>query len=314
MRVQRMDWAWWRAVLFTAGLLLLVGLAAREHDPGFVAILAAVALAGFGFFYLLFPGGLHFAVALANFLAVYASLFVFFSETNFPKVRWGVSYLGFVLPVAAFLLAAWRQRERITGLVASARLREAARFAKLLRWLLPVALIGAASFSVPEFSLSAEGEEALFVLSMAAIAVVVALAERDVVAFLLDVSLIFEAFFERVRRLLIPAFAFLTFYSLLVIVFACIYRIVDGATGQPLFAFAGVRRAMGFPEALYFSVVTLSTIGYGDIVPVAPAARVLAAIQSVAGLLLLLFGFAEILRVGHDQAGRERAPHPHEEG
>jgi voltage-gated potassium channel len=308
-----MDKAWWRAVLFTAGLLLLVGLAAREHDPGFVAVLAAVALAGFGFFYLLFPGGLHFAVALANFLAVYASLFVFFSETNFPRVRWGISYLGFVLPVAAFLAAAWRQRERIAGLVASARLREAARFTRLLRWLAPVALIGAASFSVPELGPTARAEEMAFLGSMAAIAVIVALAERDVVAFLLDVSLIFEAFFERVRRLIIPAFAFLTFYSLLVIVFACLYRIVDGATLEPMFAFAGTRRSMSFPEALYFSVVTLSTIGYGDVVPIAPAARLLAAIQSVAGLLLLLFGFAEILRVGHEHGTREHPPRSHEE-
>jgi voltage-gated potassium channel len=309
-----MDWAWWRAVLFTAGLLLLVGFAARDHDPGFVAVLAAVALAGFGFFYLLFPGGLHFAVALANFLAVYATLFVFFSETNFPRVRWSVSYAGFVLPVAAFLAAAWRQRDRIAGLVASARLREAARFARLLRWLLPVTLIGAASFALPEFGVSARAEEIAFLVSMAAIAVIVAFAERDVVAFLLDVSLIFEAFFERVRRLIIPAFAFLTFYSLLVIVFGCLYRIIDGATVEPMFAFAGVRRAMSFPEALYFSVVTLSTIGYGDIVPVVPAARVLAAIQSVCGLLLLLFGFAEILRVGHDQGARDHPLRPHDEG
>lgn len=313
MRTQRMDWAWWRAVLFTAGLLLLVGFAARDHDPGFVAVLAAVALAGFGFFYLLFPGGLHFAVALANFLAVYATLFVFFSETNFPRVGRGVSYLGFVLPVAAFLAAAWRQRDRIAGLVASARLREAARFAQLLRWLVPVAMIGVASFAVPETGISAQGEEVVFVLSMAAIAVVVALAEHDVVAFLLDVSLIFEAFYERVRRLIIPAFAFLTFYSLLVIVFACLYRIADGATTEPLLAFSGVRREMSFTEALYFSVVTLSTIGYGDVVPIAPAARLLAAIQSVAGLLLLLFGFAEILRVGHDQGMRDHPPHSREE-
>jgi len=56
--------------------------------------------------------------------------------------------------------------------------------------------------------------------------------------------------------------------------------------------------ALRFTDALYFSVITLSTIGYGDIVPVAPMARVLASIQSVAGMLLLLFGFSEIMRVG----------------
>jgi voltage-gated potassium channel len=300
MRAQRMDRAWWRAVLFTAGLLLLVGLAARDHDPAFIALLIAVAVAGSGFFYLLFPGSLHFALALANFLAVYATLFVFFSETNFPNVSRLVSYAGFVLPVATFLGAAWRQRVLIGGLVASERMRGTTHFGRLARWLLPVALIGAATFSLPELGVSRAFEEVAFLASMAAIAVVVAFAGRDVVAFLIDVSLIFEAFFARIRHLVIPALAFLTFYSLLVIVFACLYRIVDGAVAEPMFAFAGTRRAMAFPDALYFSVVTLSTIGYGDVVPVGPAARLLASIQSVMGLLLLLFGFNEILRVGRE--------------
>ncbi|WP_291296107.1 potassium channel family protein [Elioraea sp.] len=303
MRAQRMDRAWWRAVMFTAGLLLLVGLAARDHDRGFIALLIAVAVAGSGFFYLLFPGSLHFALALANFLAVYATLFVFFSETNFPNVSRLVSYTGFVLPVAAFLSAAWRQRVLIGGLVSSERMRGAAHFGRLARWLVPVALVGVASFSLPEFGVSRASEEAAFLVAMAAIAVVVAFAERDVVAFLIDISLIFEAFFVRIRHLIIPALAFLTFYSLLVIVFACLYRIVDGAVAEPMFAFAGIRRAMSFPDALYFSVVTLSTIGYGDVVPVGPAARMLASIQSVMGLLLLLFGFNEILRVGREHDG-----------
>lgn len=307
MRVQRMDIAWWRAVLLTTVLLLLVGLAARDHDRVFIAVLLASALAGSGFFYLLFPGSLHFALALANFLAVYATMFVFFSETNFPDVSRLVSYVGFVLPVAAFLAAAWRQRALIATLVRAETMRETAHFGRLLRWLIPVAVIGAASFSVPEFRASPVEEEIAFLAAMAAIAVVVAFAERDVVAFLLDVSLIFEAFFARMRNLVIPALAFLTFYSLLVIVFACLYRIIDGSVAEPMFAFAGIRRAMAFPDALYFSVVTLSTIGYGDVVPVAPAARLLASIQSMMGLLLLLFGFAEILDVARTQGrGRRR--------
>ena len=105
-----------------------------------------------------------------------------------------------------------------------------------------------------------------------------------------------------IQRLLIPAFAFLTLYSLLVIIFACIYRLLDWSMGDPMLAFAGVRRAMSFSEALYFSVVTLSTIGYGDVVPVGPAARTVASIQTVCGVLLLLFGFAEIMRASR---GRE---------
>lgn len=291
----RIDRRWWRAVTFTAILALLVGFAARPTDHTFALLLVMTAAAAFGFFHVLFPGGLHFAVALANGLAVYATLFAFFSESNFPRVEGLVSDLGFLFPVVAFLASAWWHRSAFARLVASERLRETAHFPRLLGWLVPVLVIGAASFALPELDLSARTEQTAFLLAMTLISMVVAAASRDVVAFLLDASLLFEAFFARIRRLLIPTFAFLTLYSLLVIVFACLYRLLDAAMGEPMLAFAGIRRAMSFSEALYFSVVTLSTIGYGDVVPVGPAARTVASIQAVLGVLLLLFGFAEIM-------------------
>jgi hypothetical protein len=40
-------------------------------------------------------------------------------------------------------------------------------------------------------------------------------------------------------------------------------------------------------ELLYFSLVTLSTIGYGDIVPVSGEARILAALEGVTGVLYI---------------------------
>lgn len=296
------DRQWWRAVAFTTALALLVGIAARPGDPSFALLLLATAAAGFGFFYLLFAGGLHFAITLANGLAVYATLFAFFTESNFPAVGRPVAYLGFVLPVAAFLFSAWWHRAPLAALVASAHLRETAHFTRLLAWLMPLLAIGIATFALPEFGADQEVQTAALLGAMVLIAVVVAAASREVVAFLLDASLLFEAFFARIRRLLIPAFAFLTLYSLLVIVFACVYRLVDEITPGPMLAFAGVAREMTFTEALYFSVVTLSTIGYGDVVPHAPAARVLASVEAILGVLLLLFGFAEIMRASR---GRE---------
>ena len=41
------------------------------------------------------------------------------------------------------------------------------------------------------------------------------------------------------------------------------------------------------PELLYFSFVTLTTVGYGDIVPATPAARSLAILEMLAGQLYL---------------------------
>jgi hypothetical protein len=40
-------------------------------------------------------------------------------------------------------------------------------------------------------------------------------------------------------------------------------------------------------ELLYFSLVTLSTIGYGDVVPLSGEARILAALEGVAGVLYI---------------------------
>ena len=38
---------------------------------------------------------------------------------------------------------------------------------------------------------------------------------------------------------------------------------------------------------LYFSLVTLSTLGYGDISPVTPTTRILSALEAVTGTLYL---------------------------
>lgn len=48
-------------------------------------------------------------------------------------------------------------------------------------------------------------------------------------------------------------------------------------------------------DALYFSFVTLSTVGYGDIVPVARAARVLAVMESLTGTLFVAVFIARLV-------------------
>jgi hypothetical protein len=50
-------------------------------------------------------------------------------------------------------------------------------------------------------------------------------------------------------------------------------------------------------------------VGYGDIHPHDNGIRVLASLEVVAGQLLLLFGFAEIMRAGGEMVGkRPRRP------
>jgi hypothetical protein len=60
---------------------------------------------------------------------------------------------------------------------------------------------------------------------------------------------------------------------------------VSGTTAQP----------MDRDDAFYFSFVTLSTVGYGDIVPVSHAARMLAVVEAMTGLLYVAVLIARLV-------------------
>jgi hypothetical protein len=53
----------------------------------------------------------------------------------------------------------------------------------------------------------------------------------------------------------------------------------------------------GIEDALYFSVVTMTTVGYGDIVPVGHAARWLCVSEIMSGVLLLVVGVSASMTV-----------------
>jgi len=81
-----LDQHWLRSTGFT---LVLVGLVAAAIGADWTATLSSLVTCavGFGFFYLLFPGGAHFGMTVANFLAIYACMFEFFRDANgFPGI------------------------------------------------------------------------------------------------------------------------------------------------------------------------------------------------------------------------------------
>jgi hypothetical protein len=58
--------------------------------------------------------------------------------------------------------------------------------------------------------------------------------------------------------------------------------------GHPLQVPPNVHLLLGRrPELAYFSFITLTTVGYGDILPVAPAARILAVLEALIGQIFL---------------------------
>lgn len=56
---------------------------------------------------------------------------------------------------------------------------------------------------------------------------------------------------------------------------------------------------------LYFSVITQTTLGYGDITPVNPTARALAAVQAMLGVLYLAVIVAAIVGAGRESHSHE---------
>jgi voltage-gated potassium channel Kch len=73
------------------------------------------------------------------------------------------------------------------------------------------------------------------------------------------------------------------------------YRLVDTLT-PGAFAFnATHEQSMADFSAFYFSFVTLTTVGYGDITPVSSVARMLAVMESMTGTLYVAVLIARLV-------------------
>ena len=75
------------------------------------------------------------------------------------------------------------------------------------------------------------------------------------------------------------------------------YWLVDQLTPGGAFSYntnAGAQSINGF-NGFYFSFVTLSTVGYGDITPVSRIARWLAAMEAMTGLLYVAVLIARLV-------------------
>jgi len=305
-RTRRLDEHWLQSIVFTVALVGLVAVAIGADWPLTVALIGTSTL-GFGFFYLLFPGGAHFGMTVANFLAIYACLFEFFSEANFAAAPHGPTMLARALPVLGFLGSCFMRRRRVFSLINARQVRDLDHLPRLTRWLFATMAVGAASFALPRLSLGPDEQGLALLGAMSLVTVFVVVAVRDVVLVMVDVAVVFESVAARLDRLVMPILAFLTFYSLIVVIFACFYRIADLTTPTPQFSLQGDPARISFIEALYFSVATITTLGFGDIAPVSYLVRALSGAEVVCGVLMLLFGFSEIMR----SAGPDSRTPPH---
>jgi hypothetical protein len=101
-------------------------------------------------------------------------------------------------------------------------------------------------------------------------------------------------------------YAALSAYLLAGIFFGVLYHAVESVWPNS-FAAAGASKEFQLFDAIYFSFVTLATLGYGDLVPVSEAARGLAVVEAVSGQLFLAVMIARLVS-SHAQlaGGRER--------
>jgi hypothetical protein len=78
----------------------------------------------------------------------------------------------------------------------------------------------------------------------------------------------------------------LAVYLLLAMLFATVHQLLAALLGQPYLT--GVSSIGDTAGYLYFSTITLATVGYGDITPACPAARAVAMSESLVGQLYLV--------------------------
>ena len=75
-------------------------------------------------------------------------------------------------------------------------------------------------------------------------------------------------------------------YLLMGVVWGVWFRFIETlAPGS--FALTGTGEAAGWSDFIYFSFITLTTLGYGDVTPVSRVARIWAALEAIAGVLYI---------------------------
>ena len=85
-------------------------------------------------------------------------------------------------------------------------------------------------------------------------------------------------------------------YLMIGVLWSFLYALIDGA-GTGAFSIRGSIAPMDFMDLIYFSYSTLTTTGFGDIVPVTRLARTAAIVESIIGQLFLAILIARLVGV-----------------
>lgn len=273
--------------------LVLVGSALGAHRPLLVPILFASVVVIVLVVRKCLPSAPFITTTLAVGIPVYMCLYALIAIEAFEGGNPLLAYIGCLLPLVSFTWSVWRNRVELNHQLIHRRV-EARLLARGIVWVL---LAGSMISIAGEIAL--EGKELTFhayslLAGMAAVAVGVTLVIGDLVVLLAVTGHLFKKFISRMVKRAVPVFSFLLVYIFLAMIFGALYSLLDEISGRPHFALNGTQQPLGLADAIYFSIVTISTIGYGDIVATTSAARTLASLEIIAGVVLFLFAFAEI--------------------
>jgi voltage-gated potassium channel len=86
-------------------------------------------------------------------------------------------------------------------------------------------------------------------------------------------------------------------YLLMGLAFTALYVVLEHVHPPALVADTARRghTALAWADVVFFSFMTLTTVGYGDITPVSPEARLVALFEAVAGVFFLAFWVARLV-------------------
>lgn len=291
-------------------LMLLVAGAIADRDGVLPLTVPGVSALAIGLLYLAFPHGPQFSLGASTGLAMYACLYVVIGRAAFPGVPDWALPIGHALPIVVFVSVCLIQRRRLRRFAQQGpRTADLMHLGEFTQWLAAAAVVAAVSLSAPINRLTPEGQAGVLLLAMAVIAAISVRAVDDVVRLLVDVAVIFESVTKRMQHLVVPMAAYTSLWALLAVVFGCLYRIADEFSAERLFHGPAGPIHLSFADALHFSIVTLTTVGYGDINPTDDGIRLLCSLQMLLAQLLLLFGFIEIMRGVGDRGGGSEGEH-----
>ena len=95
------------------------------------------------------------------------------------------------------------------------------------------------------------------------------------------------------------------FFLLLGMIWAMLYLLLMESSTDSFKGVTAVGWKENFPHMIYFSFVTLTTLGYGDITPVLPVPRFLAYMEAVVGQFYLAILVASLIGMRYSGSGNK---------